>query len=429
MKRRDFLRNLPLSVPLAASALSPLGPYAAEAQGPVATVEGDWPLPPDVRYFNEQRLRAAIDVSASLRDQEFQAVCFYFANYHPSPAQERYFGKGWTEYQLVKAAKPVFPGHFQPKTPLWGYYDEADPTWAEQDIATAAKAGITAFMIDWFWYDGTQLLQEQLENGFLKARNRDQMKFSIMWANTDWKNQYPPNKEGPSATLYEQHYSEVEMHRMTDYWIEHYFLQPNYLRVNNQPIVGLFILEYLAKALGGTQNLRRILDDMRNRAAKAGVNGIYFTTMELHTPDLVHGSGVDSVTRYHTYDEGYGEGYKLKIKPWVDAAASTIARWKTEADSYKVPYFPDCPVGWDTSARFGDATCIYVDRSADQYERLLRAAKHFSHGRKTNPPLVFLSTWNEWTEDHYLLPDTQFGYSYLEAVQRQFKINQKSVSV
>jgi hypothetical protein len=61
-----------------------------------------------------------------------------------------------------------------------------------------------------------------------------------------------------------------------------------------------------------------------------------------------------------------------------------------------------------------------VDRSADQYERLLRAAKHFSAARTTDPPLIFLSTWNEWTEDHYLLPDAAFGYSYLEAVHRQF---------
>lgn len=421
MQRRDFLKNLPLSVPMSSAALTALAAPAVRAEIQHASEQGTWPLPPGVDYFNEQRLAAAVDSSVSLDGKKFEAVCFYFPNYHPSPAQEKYFGEGWTEYQLLKAAKPVFPGHLQPKVPLWGYYNEADLSWAEQDIATASAAGITAFMIDWFWYGGTQLLQEQLEQGFLKASNRDKLKFSIMWANTDWKNQYPPNQDGPSAVLYKQTYSELEMHRMTDYWIEHYFLQPNYLRVKNQPIVGLFILEYLAKELGGIPKLRRILDDMRNRAAKAGVNGIYFTTMELHTPALVHGAGVDSVTRYHTYDEGYGEGYQLQVRKWAAAAESSIKRWKTEAANYNVPYFPDCPVGWDTSARFGNQTCIYVERSADQYERFLRAAKYFSAAQQTDPALIFLSTWNEWTEDHYLLPDTQFGYSYLEAVQRQFK--------
>ncbi len=32
--------------------------------------------------------------------------------------------------------------------------------------------------------------------------------------------------------------------------------------------------------------------------------------------------------------------------------------------------------------------------------------------------VVFLSSWNEWTEDHVLLPDEEFGYGYLDAVRK-----------
>jgi hypothetical protein len=38
----------------------------------------------------------------------------------------------------------------------------------------------------------------------------------------------------------------------------------------------------------------------------------------------------------------------------------------------------------------------------------------------SHPAVVMLSAWNEWTEDHVLLPDTIWGYSYLEAVKRVF---------
>lgn len=418
MRRREFLERMTLSVPASAGALASHAPPQTTPQAVASS--GAWPLPLGVGYFTEEKLQALIDTSTSLSGKKFQTVCFNFPNYHPSPAQERYFGKGWTEYQVLRRAKPVFPGHLQPKVPLWGYYDEADVNWAERDIETAATAGIDAFMVDWFWYHGTQLLQEQLEQGFLKARNREKLKFSIMWANTNWKNQYPPNQDGPSALIYDQTYSESDMYAMADYWIEHYFSQPNYLKVGEQPIVGLLFLEHLVKSLGGAERTRRILDNMRSRSARSAAGGIHFTAMELHTPELVHGSGVDSVTHYHTYYEEFGAGHKLQVRKWVEAAESTIKRWKTEADSYRVPYFPDCAVGWDNSARFGDQTCIFVERSPDQYERLLRAAKYFSAERKTDPPLIFLSTWNEWTEDHYLLPDVQFGYSYLEAVQRQF---------
>ena len=48
----------------------------------------------------------------------------------------------------------------------------------------------------------------------------------------------------------------------------------------------------------------------------------------------------------------------------------------------QVPFFPDCPVGWDDSPRFGAAAHMVVERSPDQYEILLRAARQFEEGQK-----------------------------------------------
>ena len=63
---------------------------------------------------------------------------------------------------------------------------------------------------------------------------------------------------------------------------------------------------------------------------------------------------------------------------------------------------------------------MVTERTPDQYERLLRAAQHFSAASTANPKVIFLSSWNEWTEDHVLLPDTYYGYGYLDAVRRAF---------
>jgi hypothetical protein len=87
----------------------------------------------------------------------------------------------------------------------------------------------------------------------------------------------------------------------------------------------------------------------------------------------------------------------------------------------RVPYFPDVPVGWDNSPRYGRNGHVFECRTPDQFERMIVAAKQFVARRKVEPAVIFLSTWNEWTEDHYLLPDEQFGYGYLEAVRRQFR--------
>lgn len=51
---------------------------------------------------------------------------YYFPNYHLGDARnEKKFGKGWSEWELVKAAKPRFNGHHQPNIPAWGYTDES----------------------------------------------------------------------------------------------------------------------------------------------------------------------------------------------------------------------------------------------------------------------------------------------------------------
>ena len=55
-----------------------------------------------------------------------QTAVYYFPNWHIDPRNEARHGPGWTEWELLKCARPRFPGHQQPKVPLWGYTDEAD---------------------------------------------------------------------------------------------------------------------------------------------------------------------------------------------------------------------------------------------------------------------------------------------------------------
>ncbi len=58
-------------------------------------------------------------------DQEIFAI--YFPSWHPDRHYEKWYGKGFSEWELVKSTKPLFEGHYQPRRPLWGYFDESDP--------------------------------------------------------------------------------------------------------------------------------------------------------------------------------------------------------------------------------------------------------------------------------------------------------------
>src|SRR5262245_42122816 len=71
-----------------------------------------------------------------------EIALYYCPTYHPDPRFEGMHGKGWTEWELVKVARPRFPGHKQPKMPVWGYEDESDPKAFEKKITAAADHGI-----------------------------------------------------------------------------------------------------------------------------------------------------------------------------------------------------------------------------------------------------------------------------------------------
>ena len=423
MRRREFFRTLRTSGTLAAGCTLAAQSTATSSSLPPTFEDVPAVNPGDAEaYFSEEKLRQAIDTTSSLRASRFEVVAYNYPGWHPTPFMDEKFEKGWTEFEVLRNSKPVYPGHLFPKYPLWGYFNEAEPEAAEREIETAANFGIDVWMIDWYWFNGTMLFREQLENGFLKARNRSRLKFAIMWAFDDWTNLFPARSPNDAAVLLKQRTDEADMLRLTDYCIDHYFHQPNYWRIEGKPVVGIFNLNLLLKYLPADQ-LKRAFDKMRERVARAGLGDLHLQASHVyegHETEL-KALGFESATLYHTFGLTYAGGTPGSRIPYGEAALSTIRVWKETSAKVSVPFFPDCPVGWDDSARYGSKAAMVTQRSPDQYERLLRAARYFSAGSSSRTKTIFLSSWNEWTEDHVLLPDTVFGYSYLEAVRRVFR--------
>jgi Glycosyltransferase WbsX len=131
----------------------------------------------------------------------FQIGAYYFPGFHSDPRVSVDHGPGWTEWELLKRAEPKFPGHRQPKDPLWGFEDESKSEVFSKKIAAAADHGLTHFLFDWYWYDGP-FLSGALDSGYLQASNNHRLKFALMWANHDWFDIQPAKLHGPGSLLH-----------------------------------------------------------------------------------------------------------------------------------------------------------------------------------------------------------------------------------
>ena len=107
-----------------------------------------------------------------------------------------------------QGATPRFPGHDQPKVPLWGYRDESDPKEMARSIDALADAGVGAIIFDWYRYDdkinGGMMLEKALRDGFLQAPNRGRIQFALMWANHTYIDCHPfaPGKDFGNAPVW-----------------------------------------------------------------------------------------------------------------------------------------------------------------------------------------------------------------------------------
>ena len=81
-----------------------------------------------------------------------RVIAMYLPQYHPIPENDEVWGKGFTEWNNVAKARPLFRGHHQPNIPAdLGFYDLRLPEIREQQAELARGAGVEGFMYWHYW--------------------------------------------------------------------------------------------------------------------------------------------------------------------------------------------------------------------------------------------------------------------------------------
>ncbi|MGO9204385.1 MAG: glycoside hydrolase family 99-like domain-containing protein [Limisphaerales bacterium] len=365
---------------------------------------------------------------------------YYFGNYHPGdPRNTKMKGKDWSEWELVKAARPRFPGHQQPKVPLWGYADESDPKVMAQKIAAAADYGINAFIFDWYYYNDGPFLDRPIDLGFLQATNRHRLKFAFMWANHDWLEIQPYKRGTPPKLLFPGKVAPATFEKIGDHLIQDYFQHPSYWRIDGRPYFSFYDLTRLLESFGSVEATRAALDRFRGKARAAGLPGLHLNAVVWGQPilpredkpadpaKLVRELGFDSVTSYVWI---HHVPLPEQVTDYNFVRDEYFKYWDRAQKLFDVPYFPNVSMGWDSSPRaaqedeFGNFGYPFTNtmgqNTPENFRAALEKTKERLLAQPGGPRILTINCWNEWTEGSYLEPDTVNGLRYLEAVREVF---------
>lgn len=366
--------------------------------------------------------------------KSYDVGAYVWPAYHDEKRSRLFFPRGMGEWESIIDAKPKFPGHSQPRVPLWGYLNEADANVTAMQIDVAAAYGVNVLIYDWYWYDRRPFLEDALNTGFLGAPNNGKVKFYIMWANHDAASIWDIRNSHDRQVVWQGGVDRREFEIVGNRLIERYFGHPSYYRVDGMPLFSIYDLANLVDGLGGVAEARAALEWLRERAAHAGLGGLHLQA-ELRGKTVIDASGVDTggkhdwttLVRELGFDSATHYQWCHIFEPKGDYAVwgdKAVASWDEFAASVDIPYAPHVTIGWDNNPRFiGYKDAMITGETPEKFAEYLAAAKGYIDAHPNQPALITVNSWNEWSEGSYLLPDTRNGYAYLEAVRRVFKDN------
>ncbi len=380
--------------------------------------------------------------------RDYQVGAFYFPDFHPDRQMQAVNGPGWTEWELIRNARPRFAGHRQPQRPVWGWEDESDPAVMARKIDAAADHGLDFWLFDWYYYDTGAFLDGCLDRGFLAAPNRDRIKFGLMWANHDWYriHGWDPRSGVTPPLDHPGRVTQETFEEIADLVIERYFKQPNYLTIDGCPVFSIYEVGTFALSFADEDEMARAVESFRGKVRRAGFPDLHLNIIYWGMPNLPGGRTpdnwaqvlaplkADSATSYTWVHHGAFD--EFPVSNYALAREKYLAAWAEARAELPVPYFPNVTMGWDNSPRCAAGVPwekplphvvnpILGGNTPEEFRKSLEAVKNFLDVNLDQPGTILINAWNEWPESSVLEPEERYGYGYLEAIRDTFPPSQK----
>ena len=295
--------------------------------------------------------------------------------------------------------------------------DSTNPVVAEQAIAQATRNGINFFALD-YW--PSRPAQNENIGAFLRADNLHDIKFCILYET--WDLGFDAAHE---ATPVNPHMEANFDHDLLSF-ARTYFANPSYLRIDDRPVLVLYLARTLTGDVAGMiTGARHLLEAhgynpffigdeiyWRVTSTEPPATGSWFTS----TPQTSRLDLFDALTAYTLYVGDPNEPFA----PWRDflgypgdtrivADERELYEEYANASGGKVPVIPDVQPGVNTRG-----VRLAVNEPAEPRQWLPGESsgstiQHFLDQIaaplvEPSLPVVFVTSWNEWNEDTAVQP-------------------------
>jgi lipopolysaccharide biosynthesis protein len=364
----------------------------------------------------KQRLFWEAEASHSYRHgkDDPRLVAFYLPQFHPIPENDRTWGKGFTEWTNVAAARPRFIGHQQPNLPAdLGFYDLRLEQNIKAQIDLAKKHGIYGFCFYYYWFSGDRLLEQPLD-AFLRSKEWD-FNFMICWANENWSKRWDGRDN--EVIIAQKYLKNDPLKFIKD--VEGILLDSRYIRQDGKPMLAV----YRGSLLDDPKRYIAIWRSYFKEKHDLDLHIITMLNLERSDPrEYGFDMGVEfeplTVSKIPDFGRGgfYGELPKGRLLD-KNLSASVVDYRQVALESgprnnFNFPTYKGVAPSWDNDARKkGKDSLIFSGANPDLYAHWLDTV--LSNNMRPNDNLIFINAWNEWAEGAVLEPTQHFGSAVL----------------
>jgi len=221
--------------------------------------------------------------------KDIKNIAIFFPQYHEFEENNQFWGKGFTEWTLLKQM-PSYVNNQPIKQPYeeMGYYNLKNIEHRKYIEALANHYQIHGFCFYHYWFKNKKVMYEPLE--LMLKDNKPNVKFMFCWANEQWTKRWDG---GNNEILIGQDYTDTQGNEEHFYYLLDFFKHKNYIKIENKPVFIFYRIEEK-----DAEHIQSIIYLWNKLAKNAGFQGIYFMRFLGPFNNTIHLDGLEAYVNF-----------------------------------------------------------------------------------------------------------------------------------